>query len=176
MTWRDVAFFIFTILMVTALAIGCLLALHGMAGAEPYSDPPWISPDNKTYWEKRMAPKPESHLIKQILKFLRALPECNARKVHGGPFASAGEPDIDAVYRGVPLKLEAKVGGNKPTALQGKTLEDWRRAGAVTAVVRSVEDVEHIINELDRVFKVAPPVIYSIEPYSMSAPADGADQ
>jgi hypothetical protein len=67
-----------------------------------------------------------------------------ARKVHGSRY-SIGEPDIDCVIWGVPLKVEVKVPGGKPTGLQRKRLEDWRAAGAVAGVVTSLEELDFLV-------------------------------
>lgn len=85
---------------------------------------------------------PESKLVSKILKKMNSWDGCRAIKRHGSPFASRGEPDIDACYRSISVQLEVKVGKNKATDLQEKRLEDWRRSGAVAVVVRSIDDVE----------------------------------
>ena len=96
----------------------------------------------------------ESSIVKAILSYLNGLPNCHARKVHGGMFAS-GEPDIDAVYIpkrrqfGIPVKLEVKKPSGKTTPLQDKTMEKWLKVGAVVEVVRSVDEVREIINRID---------------------------
>ena len=57
----------------------------------------------------------------------------------------AGEPDIDACLRGRSVQLEVKRPGEKATPLQLKRLEQWRQAGALTAVVTSVEEVKTLL-------------------------------
>jgi hypothetical protein len=69
----------------------------------------------------------------------------------------AGDPDIDACVRGRSVQLEVKRPGERPTPLQFKRIEEWRRAGAVAAVVNSVEDVRRLLQEnhlLDRTTEV----------------------
>jgi len=39
--------------------------------------------------------------------------------------------------------------GKKPTKLQEVTLEQWRKAGAITGVVHSVEEVKEVLNVED---------------------------
>ena len=96
----------------------------------------------------------EASIVKAILSYLNGLPNCHARKVHGGMFSS-GEPDIDAVYIpkwrqfGIPVKLEVKKPSGKTTPLQDKTIEKWRKVGAVVEVVRSVDEVREIIKRVD---------------------------
>ena len=88
----------------------------------------------------------ESTIVKAILAHLNALPECLARKRWGGGMGVAGEPDIDACLRGRSVQLEVKRPGQKPTPLQLKRLEQWRQAGALVAVVSSVEEVKALLD------------------------------
>ena len=94
---------------------------------------------------------PETKLVNQILGRIRSL-DCPswARKVHGSIYADAGEPDIDAVIAGVPLKLEAKVPGRDATPAQAASLRRWERAGAVVGVVHDVGELEERIQECRR--------------------------
>lgn len=89
----------------------------------------------------------ERAIVKAILAHLNGLPDCLARKRWGGGMGVAGDPDIDACVRGRSVQLEVKRPGEKPTALQVKRLEEWRRAGAITAVVNSVADVRNLLDE-----------------------------
>jgi len=52
---------------------------------------------------------------------------------HG--YGRSGVPDIVACVNGHFLGIECKAGGNKPTALQLKELEDIRRSNGVAVVV-----------------------------------------
>jgi len=100
-----------------------------------------------------MASGPETKLVGKMLKRLNGMDGCEARKVHGSQF-SRGEPDIDAVLWGVPLKAEVKVPGkgkaSDPTPLQDARLRAWERAGAVTGCVRSMEELEALIERCSR--------------------------
>ena len=87
----------------------------------------------------------EGAIVKAILRYLNSLPGCLARKRWGGGMGVAGEPDIDACLRGRSLQLEVKRPGEKATPLQLKRLEQWRQAGALTAVVTSVEEVKTLL-------------------------------
>ena len=103
--------------------------------------------------DKSKKPVPmEKSIVTSILKYLNSLPGCHARKV-AGTDNQAGEPDIDACYYGRTLKLEVKRPkpfGNDGTKLQLATLAKWKAAGAVTGIVRSVDDVKAIIQEVDK--------------------------
>lgn len=87
----------------------------------------------------------ERAIVKSILAYLNSLPGCLARKRWGGGMGVAGDPDIDACIRGRSLQLEVKRPGEKPTQLQAKRLEEWRRAGALVAVVVSVDEVKSLL-------------------------------
>lgn len=82
----------------------------------------------------------EKAIVAAILRYLKGLPGCHARKVWGG--YAPGEPDILACYQGRMLQIECKAPGNGPTPIQEKAMRQWREAGAVAGVARSVEDVK----------------------------------
>ena len=87
----------------------------------------------------------EKSIIAAGLKFLNALPDTYARKTVGGRYGS-GWPDLIVCCKGRLLALEAKrprIG--KVTKLQRAELEKWRRAGAVAAVFRSVDDLADML-------------------------------
>jgi len=87
----------------------------------------------------------EKAIVGKILRFLNALPGCVARKRWGGGMGVAGDPDITGCLCGHHLEFEVKRPGEQPTVLQAKRLEEWRQAGAVVAVVTSVEEVRSIL-------------------------------
>ncbi|HZV04992.1 MAG TPA: hypothetical protein VE999_07925 [Gemmataceae bacterium] len=89
----------------------------------------------------------ERAIVKAILAYLNGLPGCLARKCWGGGMGVAGDPDIDACLHGRSVQLEVKRLGERPTALQAKRLEEWRKAGAVVAVVHGVAEVRAVLEE-----------------------------
>jgi hypothetical protein len=89
----------------------------------------------------------ERAIVRAILAYLNGQPGCLARKRWGGGMGVAGDPDIDACVRGRSVQLEVKRPGEKPTPLQLKRIEQWRRAGAVVAVVHSVGEVRALLEE-----------------------------
>jgi hypothetical protein len=89
----------------------------------------------------------ERAIVKAILVYLNGLPGCLARKRWGGGMGVAGDPDIDACVCGRSVQLEVKRPGERPTPLQLKRIEEWRRAGAVVAVVHSVAEVRVVLKE-----------------------------
>jgi len=87
----------------------------------------------------------EKAAVQQILRYLNSIPRCLARKRWGGGMGVAGDPDITGCINGRHFELEVKRLGQAPTPLQEKRLHEWKQAGAVTAVVRSVEDVRTVL-------------------------------
>jgi hypothetical protein len=84
----------------------------------------------------------ESALTASILRRLAREPECYAVKRHGSAWGRRGEPDVYGCYRGRAFVLEVKAPGRAGTltVLQGRALAAWRAAGAISAVVESVEE------------------------------------
>jgi len=87
----------------------------------------------------------ENVIVQKILQFLNELPGCVARKRWGGGMGVAGDPDITGCLDGRHLEFEVKRSGQQPTVLQSRWREEWREAGAVVAVVSSVEDVRNVL-------------------------------
>lgn len=80
----------------------------------------------------------ESALVSAIVQALRAAPGLVVRKRHGTAWGFAGDPDLTGCYRGRHFELEVKTPAGALTRLQEARLAEWSRAGAITAVVRSV--------------------------------------
>lgn len=89
----------------------------------------------------------ERTIVKRIMKYLNSLPQCKCQKTHGGQFAKAGTPDITGCIAGRRFDFEVKRPGGKVSLLQWKELREWEAAGAVTAVVYSVDDVKRVLAE-----------------------------
>ena len=89
----------------------------------------------------------EKVISNSIIKWLRDLPETHARKVHGGPYGTIGEPDIDACIRGRTVKIEVKRPGKDYTLTphQESAIRRWNEAGAVAFVATSIEDVQRAL-------------------------------
>jgi hypothetical protein len=83
----------------------------------------------------------ESSIVASVLKWMNGQPATLARKRHGGPFGLAGEPDISACVRGRSVQIELKQPGEKPTEMQMRRLDEWRRAGAVAFWATSLAEV-----------------------------------
>jgi len=84
--------------------------------------------------------QPEAKLSTKIIRELRIrYPGSFWVKVHGGPTQRAGLPDIHGTVEGRSVWLETKLAGNKATELQLHTQKLLRDAGAIVAVVYSVD-------------------------------------
>ena len=90
----------------------------------------------------------ESHVIRAIMKYLKNVPGCFCWKEHGGMYGTAGIPDIIACIGGRFFAFEAKTKDGKATKLQEATIRKIRAAGGVAWVVRSVDEVREIIEDM----------------------------
>ena len=86
----------------------------------------------------------EAAIVAAIKQYLDKLPNCYVVKTHGSIY-SAGQPDLLGCYQGRTLALEVKRPGGKPTKLQMAMLKKWEAAGAIAAVVHSVEEVKEML-------------------------------
>ena len=55
------------------------------------------------------ASKPETLLVKKIMKYLDTVPRCCYEKRHGDMYGNAGQPDISACIDGRRVEIEVKV-------------------------------------------------------------------
>lgn len=86
-----------------------------------------------------------SKMIKEILACGRPV---RARSVHAGPHSgTVGEPDIDAVVDGVPLKIEVKLPGNRPTILQAAVIKQWAEVGVVAGWAHDMDGLHVLLDE-----------------------------
>lgn len=68
-------------------------------------------------------------------------------KVHGGPYQPAGIPDLVGCINGLFFSFEVKQPKKKATLIQLVTREKIRKAGGISEVVYSADQVEGIIHE-----------------------------
>lgn len=102
----------------------------------------------------------ERDITEKILKALREIPNSFWWKNHGGPFATRGLPDIVGVVldsveeqaglhrlhtKGRMFAFEVKTDTGRLTPWQSKTLSAMSQAGAVAAVVRSVNEAASVL-------------------------------
>jgi hypothetical protein len=86
----------------------------------------------------------EETIVAHIKRYLKSLPKCHFEKRWGGGFARSGLPDISGCINGRCFQLEVKRPGGVVSDLQRLELARWNRAGAVTAVVYSSDDVRQV--------------------------------
>ena len=90
----------------------------------------------------------ESEIVGAILRWLKTIPGCEARKLHGSIYSHKGDPDIYGCINGRMFHLECKQPGEDPTVLQAAMLERWKKAGATVGVARSLQDAKDILTAL----------------------------
>ena len=91
----------------------------------------------------------ESDIVKAIMKYLRTVPGCFCWKEHGGMYGTAGIPDIIACINGRFFGFEVKTAVGKPTKLQEGTIRKILAAGGTALVVRSVDEVKAVVNDIN---------------------------
>jgi Holliday junction resolvase len=92
----------------------------------------------------------EHTIKKSVMDFLKKIQVSTngrlvARKTHGTAFSTAGDPDIIGCYLGSMFVIELKKQGENPTKIQEARLLEWRRAGALSGIARSVNDVRALL-------------------------------
>ena len=96
----------------------------------------------------------ETSIQSDIIDYINSLPQGRAENVSGNAQQS-GRADINACIKGKTFKIEVKTedtayGRKGMTTKQRLYLEKWARAGAVSCVVYSVEDVKWIVQRVTR--------------------------
>ncbi len=91
----------------------------------------------------------EALLTRRVIAYLKQLNNTADPlwflKIHGGPMQRAGLPDLFVIYKGRTFGIELKRPGKKPTKLQQHTLSEMEKAGATTAVVTSVDQLQGLL-------------------------------
>jgi len=84
----------------------------------------------------------ETSITEKILSYINSLEGGVAEKVQGTAFSS-GKADINGCYKGRALRIEVKTPdhGNKASKKQVINLMRWEKAGALTIIAYSLEDV-----------------------------------
>lgn len=90
-----------------------------------------------------MKPLPESTIKRQIMRFLRSLPESDWEI--SPPGSVAGKSDITGCLQGRYVSIETKKRRGRRRRLQGHKLKELKAAGAVTAFVESLEEVKNLL-------------------------------
>ena len=85
----------------------------------------------------------EADIVRTILRYLKTVP-----KEHGGMYGTAGIPDVIACIGGRFFAFEVKTEKGKATALQESALRKIQKCGGNAAIVRSVEEVKRMLEEI----------------------------
>jgi hypothetical protein len=91
----------------------------------------------------RQRPVLESHVVQRIVTALKEKHGIVVRKRHGTAMGVAGDPDLYGTINGRHFEIEVKRPNDpssQPTELQTRRLLEWRNAGAITGIARSVDD------------------------------------
>ena len=97
----------------------------------------------------------EKAVVARIMGELKTRPGVVVRKRHGTAMGVAGDPDLYGTIGGRHFEIEVKR-PNDPssrlTRLQAQRLREWKMAGAIVGVARSVDDALNILGiaETDR--------------------------
>jgi len=91
----------------------------------------------------------EKDITAAITRYLKTVPCCFFWKEHGGQYGTAGLPDIICCYRGRFVAFEVKAPSGRPTKLQEITLQRIKDARGEAFIVRSVQEVQAIIKNLE---------------------------
>lgn len=96
-----------------------------------------------------MSSKPETKIVKAIMRTLNTSFPGFYFKTHGGPYQRAGLPDILGVHRGRFIGIEVKCPGKEDTLtkLQESTLEIIRLHGGVGFMATSPEDTKILLRK-----------------------------
>ena len=94
----------------------------------------------------------EKDITAAITRYLKTVPCCFFWKEHGGQYGTAGLPDLILCYRGRFVAFEVKTPTGKPTKLQEITIQRIKDAMGEAFIVRSVQEVQAIIKNLEEDF------------------------
>jgi len=86
----------------------------------------------------------ESTIKRQIMRFLRSLPESDWEV--SPPGSVSGKPDITGCLKRRYVAIEVKRPGRSLTRLQAYKLIALRKAGAAAGTVHSVDDVKEMLD------------------------------
>ena len=92
----------------------------------------------------------EKAVVARIMGELKTRPGVVVRKRHGTAMGVAGDPDLYGTIGGRHFEIEVKRPddpSSQLTKLQAQRLQEWKTAGAITGVARSVDDALVILGE-----------------------------
>lgn len=96
----------------------------------------------------KQQPVLEHTVVARIMKALKGYPHVVIRKRHGTAMGVAGDPDLYGSINGRHFEIEVKRpkdASSQLTKLQEQRLLEWKMAGAITGVARTVDDALKIL-------------------------------
>lgn len=99
-----------------------------------------------------MGVKSETYLQRSIQKLIETRGGY-VIKQHGSMISEPGVPDLLCCFKGIFVALECKETGNTPTKQQGIHCRLIKKAGGITAIVYTKENVISILNQIDDMYK-----------------------
>lgn len=91
---------------------------------------------------------PETRIQTGIINYLNGQKILNWRM--SGALNLLGFPDVLACYKGRFVALEVKTEKYAPTRQQIKVMSDIKKAGGYAVIVRSIEDVVKVLEDIDK--------------------------
>ena len=91
----------------------------------------------------------EKDTVKSIVRFLKTMPQTFVWKEHGVMYGTAGIPDVICCHKGRFVAFEVKTETGKATLLQEITLRRITEAGGKAVLVRSLDEVKAVMEDLD---------------------------
>lgn len=95
-----------------------------------------------------MAVKKETSLQERIQKYIEKRGGY-VNKNWGNMISRKGIADLTCCYKGYYIALEVKVDNNEPSLAQGIHCRKVRHSDGITAIVRTIEEVDFILNKID---------------------------
>lgn len=95
--------------------------------------------------DSKRQPQKEAVIVRNIMKYLKSMPNCFCWKEHGDMYGTAGIPDIICCINGIFVAFEVKTVIGKTTKLQDTTIAKIKNAGGIAAVVSSPDEVRNIL-------------------------------
>lgn len=96
----------------------------------------------------RRQPVLEKSVTAQIVARLKTVPGLVVRKRHGTAMGVSGDPDLYGSINGRHFEIEVKRPddpSSQATKLQLERLREWKLAGAIAGIARSVDDALEIL-------------------------------
>ena len=90
----------------------------------------------------------EKNIERAIKSYLKTVDGLFFWKEHGGMYSTVGIPDLIICYKGKFIALEVKTPIGKATVMQVVQMQKIRKAGGLSKIVRSVNDVKEIIESI----------------------------